>query len=231
MGLSIYLAMTAWEYYNCDAPPEFPAWMACHFSSSGSGLSNIPAHFPTGGILMLNDQIPPANHSPNQVAQQLMQAVEAFSPRGVILDFQRPFHSQCQDIARKIAAMLPCPVAITDTYRQDWSGPLFLPPIPPGKNIETYLQKWQGREIWLEITKTAERLIVDKNGCTRQPMNQLPGMPVFQDDRLFCHYSTDISQNQAVFSLWRTDEDLAQMLACAKALGVTAAVGLYQEFC
>ena len=231
MGLSIYLAMTAWEYENCALPPENPAWMACHFSSYGAGLSNIPEHFPPGGILMVNDRIPPADHSPELIAQQLSAAVTALTPKAVILDFQRSFSAQTGDIAEKIKAALPCPVAITETYAQNWDGAIFLPPVPLGKNMEDFLQKWQSRDIWLEVTKGAEQLVLDAQGCTRQIPNQLPGMPVFQDQELFCHYSTQIAEDRAFFSLWRTDEDLLDMLKKAEDFGVCAAVGLYQEFC
>ncbi len=231
MALPIYLAMTAWEYENCPTLPEHPAWMACHFSSYGAGLSNIPEAFPKGGLLMVNDRIPPAGHCPDLVAQQLLQAVDSLSPKVVILDFQRPFHEEIREIAEKILSLLPCPVAITDTYSQNWGGGVFIPPVPLGKKMEDHLQKWHSKDIWLEVTKTGEQLVLTKEGCSRQPLNQLPGMPVFRDDNLFCHYSTQVTDEQAVFSLWRTDEDLADMLEHAQAMGVSAAVGLYQEFC
>ena len=231
MGLSIYLAMTAWEYENCALPPEDPAWMACHFSSYGAGLSNIPEQFPPEGILMVNDRIPPAAHSPDLIARQLSEAVTALTPKAVILDFQRPFSAQTQAIAEKIQAALPCPVAVTQAYAQNWEGAVFLPPVPLGKKMEDFLQQWKGRQIWLEVTKGAEQLMLDAHGCNRQTPNQLPGMPVFHSPDLFCHYSTQVAEDRATFSLWRTDEDLTDMLKKAEDFGVCAAVGLYQEFC
>lgn len=231
MGLPFYLAMTAWEYQSCSCLPEKPAWMACHFSSYGTALSNIPAEFPKGGLLMVNDRIPPSGHAPEPIARQLLQAVEKFSVQGVILDFQRPFQQELGQIANEILTLLPCPVAVTQAYCTDWKGAVFLPPVPLGMSAEAYLRKWQGRDIWLEISKTPEQLIVTAEGCSRQPQNQLPGMPVFQEGSLFCHYSTEVQQNRAVFSLWRTDEDLEKMLEQASILGVSGAIGLYQEFC
>lgn len=231
MALSVYLALTAWEYQNCASPPEYPAWMACHFSSYGNALSNIPEHFPTGGILMVNDHIPPEDHDPQLIARQLLQAAEAFSPKGVILDFQRPYQENIRQIAQSILSLLPCPVAVTEAYCQDWAGAVFLPPVPLGQKPEDYLRKWQGKDIWLEVTKAGEQLTLTQDGCSRQPVNQLPGMPVFQDDALFCHYSTDVSEHKATFCLWQTDEDIARMLEKMQSLGVSTAVGLYQEFC
>ena len=76
-----------------------------------------------------------------------------------------------------------------------------------------------------------EQLTVTAEGCCRQPQNQLPGMPVFENEMLFCHYSTKIMRGKAIFSLWRTEEDVSRMLEVAEAFGVRAAIGLYQEFC
>ena len=230
MALSIYLALTPWEYQNCPSPPEHPAWMACHFSSYGNGLSNIPEDFSTGGILMVNDRIPPEDHEPLMIAQQLLQAAEHFSPKGIILDFQRPYQQKIRDIAESILSHLTCPVAVTEQYCQNWGGAVFLPPVPLGKKMEDYFRKWAGKDIWLEVTKTGEQLELTKDGCTRQPIDHLPGMDVFQDDNLFCHYSMDVTDHKAVFSLWQTQEDIVRMLEKAEAFGVSTAVGLYQEF-
>ncbi len=180
---------------------------------------------------MVNDSIPPSGHSPELIAQQLLRAADTFSPKGVILDFQRPFQEKTKEIAQKILSALPCPVAVTEPYCQDWGGAVFLPPIPLGKKIEEHLQKWQCKDIWLEVTKVGEQLVLNEQGCLRQPLNQLPGMSVFREENLFCHYSTDVMDKKAVFSLWRTDEDLTDTLEKAQGLGVSTAVGLYQEFC
>ena len=42
MGLPLYLAMTAAELSAAEALPRKMAYMACHFSLYGTGLSNIP---------------------------------------------------------------------------------------------------------------------------------------------------------------------------------------------
>lgn len=230
MALPIYLAMTAWEYENCSSLPEHPGWMACHFSSYGDGLCNFPAVFPADGLLMVNDQIPPADHDPDLIAKQLLLCVDTLSPKGVVLDFQRPYCEKLQEVADAVLSALPCPVAITESYSQSWNGSIFLPPIPVDKKIAEYLQKWSGRDIWLEVTKAGENLVLTKGGCHRMPLEPLPERAVFQDAPLFCHYCTHVTGEQAIFSLWRTDTDLASMLECAEAFGVSTAIGLYQEF-
>ena len=98
MALPIYLAMTASEYARCPSLPENPGWMACHFSSYGTGLSNIPDQFPAGGILMVNDRIPPACHSSQLIVQQLLQAVEKLSPRAIVLDFDNTLVPYTTDV-------------------------------------------------------------------------------------------------------------------------------------
>lgn len=231
MALPIYLAMTAWEYETCSSLPEYPGWMACHFSSYGEGLSNIPQVFPAGGFIMVNDRIPPAEHDPDLIARQLLQCVDTLSPKGVILDFQRPYCENLREIADTILSALPCPVAITQAYCQNWNGSIFLPPLPADKKAADYLEKWRGRDIWLEVTKAGENLLLTKDGCRRMSSERFADQPVFQDAQLNCHYCTQVTGNEATFSLWRTDEDLANMLECAETFGVSMAMGLYQEFC
>lgn len=230
MALPIYLAMTASEYARCPSVPENPGWMACHFSSYGRGLSNIPDHFPAGGILMVNDRIPPACHSSELVVQQLLEAVEHFSPRAIVLDFQRPFDPTLGQMADHILQTIPCPVVVTETYCRDQNGGILLSPVPPHKPLRAHLQRWQGRDIWLELSKAGQLLVLNKEGCQLQPLQEVPPPPFFYDEPAFCHYCTRIDDQRADFCVWRTDEDLRLLLDCAENLGVKAAIGLYQEF-
>ena len=50
MFLPCYLAVTAGELAAGAPFPAFPAWMACHFSPSGAGISNLPAALPEGAM-------------------------------------------------------------------------------------------------------------------------------------------------------------------------------------
>ena len=48
MAIGRYFAMTAAEIRGCSALPAGIAWMACHFSPYGTGLSNLPPELPEG---------------------------------------------------------------------------------------------------------------------------------------------------------------------------------------
>ena len=77
MTLPMHLAMTAAELACCDSLPSHPAWMACHFSPYGTGLSNLPEHLPEGALLILNDRTPVFGHDPQVICAQLHQIYEA----------------------------------------------------------------------------------------------------------------------------------------------------------
>ena len=94
MALPLYLALTAAEFQNCSSLPEHAAWMACHYSPYGLGLSNIPKDLPQGSMLILNDRTPPCRHDPELIARQLGEIAERFQCGGVLLDFQ--FYCFCR---------------------------------------------------------------------------------------------------------------------------------------
>ena len=77
MGISHYLAMTAEEIATTDILPEHTAYMACHFSPYGTGLTNIPESLPKNAILILNDRIPFCGHDKALIAKQLAQLMES----------------------------------------------------------------------------------------------------------------------------------------------------------
>ncbi len=228
-ALPVYLAMTHWEFHACAQPPQHIAWMACHFSPYAQGLSNIPEYLPAGSLLMVNDRTEPHMHDPSLIAHQLTEAVERLHPRGIVLDFQRPANRQTQEVTAKLLETLPCPVAVTPIYDAESAKAVFVPPVPPNQDIRDYLKPWEGKEIWLETEKAGICLTVNKTGCTTDATAALPPEPVFADDNLFCHYGIQVMNDRAVFSLYRTKEDQERLLEKAEKLGVTLAVGLYQE--
>ena len=58
MAIAPFLAMTAAETRNHSVLPPKIAWMACHFSPYGLGLSNLPQRLPPHALLLLDDITP-----------------------------------------------------------------------------------------------------------------------------------------------------------------------------
>ena len=105
-----------------------------------------------------------------------------------------------------------------------------MPPMPPDVNLADYLAPWQGREIWLELALDGETITLTPAGATTAPLPpaaQLLGG--HRDEKLHCHYQIHTDADSARFTLFRTPEDLDALLTEGEALGVTRAVGLYQE--
>lgn len=204
--------------------------MACHFSSHGSGISNLPERLSPGSILILNDRIPCQGHSPDLVAGQVDEVMNRFSCESLLLDFQRPDNPETEAVIRALLEKLTCPVAISECYAADFPCPVFLPPNPPHMPLDAYLAPWKGREIWLEAALCQENVSITEKGAAfslQYPTDGLEGG--FYDDSLRCHYHTRILPDQIQFTLFDTPESLEKKLTLAQSLGVAKAVGLYQE--
>ena len=230
MVLPLYLALTAAEISRISPLPELCAYMACHFSPYTEGISNIPEALPFGSVLILNDRIPCDHHSPDLVAGQLAAAVERLGCESVLLDFERPPEVESCAIVRAILQALPCSVAVTESFAQDLSCPVFLAPAPLHMSLAAHLAPWQGREIWLEAALCQERITVTHTGTGFDPVfptQQLEGG--FYDAKLRCNYRTTVSDDTITFTLFDTRETLKEKLESAHSLGVARAVGLYQE--
>ena len=226
MAIPIYLAMTAAEFASCANFPPHTGWMACHFSSYGLGLSNLPPALPEDAMVIVNDRTPICGHDPETILLQL-----AGIPCGCyLLDFQRPGVLETARLAEYLLKNLPRPAALSSLYAEDLDCPVFLPPVPPSLSPEDYLQPWQGREIWLEAAMNTEIITVTSQGTTTQESTEPISQPLPHfDEALFCHYAIEIHGDAACFHLHRTREDLAALLQKAEPLGVRLSAGLYQE--
>lgn len=225
MVFPCYLAMTAAEAAVCTEFPQKVAWMACHFSAYSSGLCNFPVDIPEGSMLILNDRTPVQGHDPQAVADQLWEAAERIGAERVLLDLQRP---GCpKSILQAILDAAVCPVAVTEYYGKDLDCPLFLPPPAAHIPLKTYLKSYPGREIWLEVSPGQETVTVTAEKSTQAPGTDVPD--TFANSELHCHYDVTVQEDRAIFRLGRTEADIAALLKDAEALGVTCAVGLYQE--
>lgn len=225
-----YLAMTAAEFQNCPQPPEHTGWMACHFSPYGTGLSNLPQTLPEGGMLILNDRTPISGHDHLLITNQLVERIQTLPCSCVLLDFEREGVDETAALVRQLSGALPCPVGVSASYAHESGGPVFLPPVPPETPIEVYLAPWKGRELWLEAALNSSLIILTETGALVSSLSA-EGCPdcIHQDPALHCHYGISLSQDAIRFTLYRTQDDLRSLLKAAQALGVTQAVGLWQE--
>ena len=230
MAIPLFLAMTGAEFQFCEALPEHIAWMACHFSPYGTGLSNLPPALPPGSLLILNDRIPICRHNPEVIRQQLQQIVEDHRCSGVVLDFQRKGVPETAQLATHLAKAISCPVAVSDHYAQMLDCPVFLPPCPHHTPLSEYILSWKGRKLWLDLAVNAESITLTKTGSQILPL-PLGEFPEggHTDRLLHCHYSTETSIDSARFTLWRTRADMETLSAEAEKLGIQILVGLYSE--
>ena len=231
MAIAPFLAMTAAEMRNNSALPPKIAWMACHFSPYGLGLSNFPQWLPPEALLMVDDITPAHGHDPVLIAEQLSECVNTLHCCGILLDFQRSGCTEVQAIAKHITQALPCPVVVSEPYADGLDCSVFLSPVPPSAPLEEHLLPWKDREIWLELGLDGEILTLTEEGCEAISL-PCPDWETegFSDEKLHCHYTIETTEKSAGFTLWRTTNDLEKLLAEAESLGVSGAVGLYQEF-
>lgn len=230
MEIQTFLAMTAAEIqHGCPLPKQL-GWMACHFSAQEEGLSNLPASLPPDSLLILDDSTPICGHDPERIAAQLQQCLSTWHCCGLLLDFQRPNTGELTQLIRYLMQALPCPVAVSEAFAADLNCPVFLPPLPHHVPLAEHIAPWRGREVWLELALDGETITLTESGSSVAPLP--PGEHPdggHWEETLHCHYQIQLSDDAATFTLWRRAEDLQDLLAEAKQLGISTAVGLYQE--
>lgn len=230
MAIMPFIAMTAAEIRGNPVLPGQIAWMACHFSPYGPGLSNLPRTLPPGSLLMVDDVTPIRGHDPQSILDQLGACAERLSCRGILLDFQRPDVEETAALVEVLTEDLPCPVAVSHCYAGSGSFPVFLPPVPPSELPERYFAPWTGREIWLELALDGMEVTVTESGAAFLPLTAAsPTEPEFFEETLLCRYHCDVQEDAVRFTLRRAAGDLERLLSEAEKYGVTHAVGLYQE--
>ena len=229
MAIQGDLAMTPAEMESVSPLPMGAAWMSCHFSAEGTGLTDLPRSLPENALLILDDSIPPTGQEPQKILEILKDAVDRLHCGAVLLDFQKTNRTETADLAHALAQGLSCPVGVSQGYAINTDGPVFLPLLPPHKSLRTYLRPWNGREVWLEVGPGAETVVVTEDGAKVLPVPAaVPSYP-FSHKGLHCHYGIQPQDRQILFNLSRTQEDLSALIREAESLGVTRTIGLYQE--
>lgn len=228
MAITPFLAMTASELEKCTHLPSKIAWMACHFSPYGRGLSNLPPALPEGSLLIVDDMTPIHGHDPEIITQQLMEVTNQQTLTAILLDFQRRESPEEAELAAYLTQALPCPVIVSECYADHSS--IFLSPVPLSVPLQNHLSPWKGNDIWLDLGCWGEILTLTEAGCQISPLPpwELPEEG-FCEESLHCHYRITEKNTAIEFTLWRTEEDLQELLEEAEELGVYHTVGLYQE--
>ena len=230
MEIPLFLAMTAAEFKAAEALPVHPAWMACHFSSYGIGISNVPKMLPSGAMLMLNDRTPICGHDPEAIADALCNAAQCLKCDCILLDFQREGYEELKSIIRAVLVRAGCPVGVSALYADGFDCPVLVPPIPPHIIPEEALAPWKGRELWLEVSTEGTQIAVTAEGSRYTPLSgYVPGKITHLEPALHCHYEITVEEERILFDIGRTEEDLSDLLKAAKDLGVSRAIGLWQE--
>ena len=227
MAFARYLAMTAEEFSSAPSLPEKIAWMACHFSPYSTSLLNLPRSLPEASLLILNDSTPPVHQDCKNVAKIIEATLKEQKCSGLLLDFQHRDCPQNKEIAQALTG-LDFPVCAPEYLAKELDCSVFLPPPPPDMPLREYIKPWQGRDIWLEAALSCRQIKVTDSGSYLRPVSGDPECPL-ADTALHCHYGIEKDDDSFIFTLKRTREDLDSLLAEAEALGITAAVGLYQE--
>lgn len=229
MGIPICLAITAGELALSRDLPSPLGWLACHFSPSGPGLSNMPPSLPPGSVLLVDDSNPFSGHQAQIIARQLTEAVSGWQLQAVVLDFQRSGNGAVKKLAELLHSTLPCPVVVTPDYAPS-ASPVLLPPCPLNRHLQDHIAPFKGRRIWLELALEGLAIRIDQAGYHAEQM-PYANTPVFPhwDEKLLCHYRITPSADSVTFHLQRNREDLQKLLETANNLGITQAIGLWQE--
>ena len=230
MEIPLFLAMTAAEFQSSEHLPAHTAWMGCHFSSYGTGLSNVPKSLPSGAMLMLNDRTPIHGHNPEVVTRTLCETALVLHCDSILLDFQREGYEELKNVVQTVLQNAACPVGVSALYAKELDCPVLLPPIPPHVPPEEVLAPWEGRELWLEVSTEGTEIAVTEEGSRYTPLpNYIPEEEFHVEQSLYCHYQINVDDERILFQIGRTGEDQRSMLEAVKALGVTRALGLWQE--
>lgn len=228
MSLRFYLAMTEAEIRSATSLPRHLAYMACHFSPYGIGLTNIPKQLPPGSILIVNDRVPVLHHDPQFILRQLTSAVQKLSVFGILLDFQIRGVPLTAQIVKTLADSLPCPVAVSSAYGETLSCPIFSAPQLHQRFCDFEPIK-KNRPLWLDTYQETALYEVTPDGCTIGKSTGVSGNCFF-DEALQCRYTFSLKKDSAIFTLSRQAGEMAGYLRAAEQAGVSVAVGLYQQF-
>lgn len=179
-------------------------------------------------MLILNDRTPIHSHDPALVAAQLRQIAEDLDVSAVLLDFQRPGCAAAAEVAAAVSCSMPCPVGVSELYADGLNTAVFINAPVLTQSLAEALAPWQGRELWLEAA-------LSRAGWALTPEGSVPEAPPsageypLSDPALYCCYRVEEAESALHFYIERGPEMLEALLDEGEKLGVTRAVGLFQE--
>ena len=226
MPSAFFLAQTASEFHFPLPEGAKKAWMACHFSSYGTGLSNFPRELPEGSMVILNDRIPIFGHDPQKILRELEELVEQWKVSHVLLDFQRPGNQDTARVVRAVVEGLPCPVGVSPEHAGQFECAVCLPPLPPHMALEDWISPWKGRKLWMELAPVCRTYTIRDDGCQWADVPYSGEFPHW-DEGAKCRYRIEVSQDFARFTLHRGSAELELLKNMEE---IQCFVGLYQEF-
>ena len=225
MDLRCYIAMTAEEIYTAQVLPPYIAWMACHFSPYGTGITNLPQQLPKESMVILNDRIPPNGHDKQYIADQL----NALQCSSYLLDFQRVGSSETEDLTSYLTEQLIGPVGISQPYMHCCNSPVLID-LPPHRKLIDTVAQLPNRELWLEVA-TDSALVTISESATKIEQNIafLSEGSYFDDSKLHAKYRIQVNRDCAQFHFLRDTGHLKALMQEAQTLNIKTAVGLYQQ--
>lgn len=227
MSIPLFFAMSGEDMQKNPDISTNTAWMSCHFSPCGSGLTDLPTHLPPNGMLILDDRIPMDRHDPDLIRTQLLRTVEKLKCSYLLLELQR---KDTRIPVEAIVKSCSCPVGVTPHYAESPDCAVFLPPVPPHIPLPEYIAGWKGRRLWLEMALDGVDITVTPQGSTIAPVPfPEPQSPAHRDKALCCHYTLTAQPELARFSLYRTRDDIKLLLTQAEQAHIQLAIGLYRE--
>ena len=223
MAIRPYLAITGEEIAQIGKIPENAAWMFCPFSPDAMDVFDF---VPAGKILVLTD----ADSSENTDPERIIQMLARLEPETLLLDFQRTENID-DAFAKRLKKALSCPVILPPDLAEKLDGPVFLPPVPLHTSLKNHIAPWKGRAIWLDISTEGEKITLTEAGASFETLLCFsPPEKGHQEERLHCHYSIALKEDAAIFTLWRTEEDIIDLLQESETFGIQKTIGLYQEW-
>ena len=231
MAIQRFLGMTEAEMGGISEWPEHIAWMGCHFSPETGEICGLPEFSLPGGMLVLEDKVPFLGGDIGTLCGQMAIAAGTISCEALLLDFQRSPDPEARALAKALAASLPCPVILPQWLAADLAGPVLLPPVPLDMPLVKYLAPWKEREVWLELALDGFTVTLTEAGAAYAYLSHATSYPqAHREERLHCRYHIETTPDAVCFTLWRTREDVEELVREAEGLGVVGCVGLWQEF-